>query len=126
MMNTTKRERKLRGFHALQAALAIEDAKHMPTTPEVERQVDRLYAAGRSKMAAIRYAESVQSRATIEKGTIRASIVTMARDAVNAWLRKIWADNPELQLAFRDCETLSDNDLRALLEDALTLTEGRD
>lgn len=126
MMNTTKRERKLRGFHSLQAALAIEDAKRMPTTPEIERQVDRLYAAGRSKMAAIRYAESIQSRATIETGTIRASIVTMAGDVVKAWLRKIWADNPELQLAFRDCESLSDNDLRALLEDALTLTEGRD
>ena len=48
---TNKRERRLRSFATLQSALAIEDAKYMPTTPEIERQADRLYAAGRRYMA---------------------------------------------------------------------------
>lgn len=125
-MMTTKRERKLRSFEALQIALATDDAKRMRTTPEMERAVDRLYAAGRQRMAEINYAEAVQHPVVIASATVRPSVVAMARDAVKAFLDRLCVKFPDLQVAYRDGESLSDDDLRALLEDALRLTEDKE
>ena len=122
----TKMERRLRSFEALQIALATEDAKHMPTTPEMERQVDRLYAAGRRRMAQIRYEENALWPVTIVSGEIRPEIHAMARDEVIAELAQLRANDPGLQYAHRDSETLSDHDLRSMLEDALRLTKGKE
>lgn len=123
---TTKLERRLRSFEALQIALATEDAKHMPTTPEVERQVDALYAAGRRRMAQLRYAENVLWPVKIVSGEIRPAILAMTRAEVIATLAAIRMTNPELQYAHRDCETLSDHDLKSMLEDATRLTERKE
>ena len=122
----TKMERRLRSFEALQIALATEDAKHMPTTPEMERQVDRLYAAGRRRMAQIRYEENALWPVTIVSGEIRSEIHAMARAEVIAELAQLRANYPGLQYAHRDSETLSDHDLRSMLEDALRLTKGKE
>jgi len=51
MMKNNKHERALRRFEAVQIALAKEDAKHMPSTSEIERDVEALYATGRRRMA---------------------------------------------------------------------------
>src|SRR5258705_13337557 len=83
---TTKQERRLRSFEALQIALAIEDAKHMPTSPELERQVDRLYTAGRRRMAQLRYAENVLWPVRIVSGEIRPEIDAMTRPEGSAAL----------------------------------------
>ena len=122
----TKSERRLRSFEALQIALAIEDAKRMPTTPEIERQVESLYAAGRHRMAQIRYAENELWPVKIVSGEIRPEFVAMSRADVIARLGQLRASHPQLQYAHRDCETLSDNDLRSMLEDATKLTEDKE
>ena len=122
----TKRERKLRAFEAVQLALATEDAKHMPTTPEIERQVERLYIAGRRRMAQLRYAENVLWPVKIVSGEIRPEILAMNRSEVIARLGELRATHPEMQYAHRDCETLSDHDLRSMLEDATKLIEGKE
>jgi hypothetical protein len=123
---TTKQERRLRSFEALQIALATEDAKHMPTTPELERSVDALYAAGRRRMAQLRYAENVLWPVKIVSGEIRPEVDAMSRDQVIATLADVRMRNPQMQFAHRDCETLSDHDLKSMLEDALRLIEGKE
>ncbi len=122
----TKLERRLRTFEAVQIALAIEDAKHMPTTHEIERQVDSLYAAGRRRMAQLRYAENALWPVMIAGGEIRPEILAMNRAEVIAQLGALRAKHPHMQYAHRDCETLSDHDLRSMLEDATRLTEGKE
>lgn len=122
----TNIERRLRSFEALQIALATEDAKHMQTTPEMERQVDRLYAAGRRRMAQLRYAENALWPLKVVSGDIRPEIEAMPRTQVIAQLGELRAKHPELQYAHRDCETLSDQDLRSMLEDATKLTEDKE
>lgn len=122
---TTKQERRLRSFEALQIALAIEDAKHMPTTPEIERKAEALYASGRRRMVQIRYAENVLWPVKIVSGEVRPEILRMSRTEVVTALRELRVSHPELQYAHRDCESLSDHDLRSMLEDAIRLTEGK-
>ena len=123
---TTKFERRLRSFVAVQSALAIEDAKHMPTTPEIERQAERLYTAGRRYMAQLRYAENAMWPVAVVSGEIRPEILAMSRAEVIAQLGEMRAKHPQLQYAHRDCETLSAHDLRSMLEDATKLVEGKE
>ena len=122
----TKSERDLRSFEALQIALATEDAKQMSTTPEIERQVEALYAAGRQRMAQVRYAENALWPVKIVSGEIRPEILSMAPTDVRAKLGQLRVKHPQLQHAHRECETLSDHDLRSMLEDATRLTESKE
>jgi hypothetical protein len=122
----TKRERKLRGFESLQIALATEDAKRMPTSPEIQRQVDSLYAAGRRQMAEARQRENVLWPVKTASAEIRPSIAAMSPDVVNQQLARMRVMYPGMGCLFRDGETLSDDDLRAMLEDATKLTEDKE
>jgi hypothetical protein len=123
MMKNDKRERSLRRFEAVQIALAKEDAKHMPTTPEIEREVDALYAVGRRRMAELRYAENARFSVQVLSNEIRPAILAMSRTDVIVRLCELRAQHPHLQCAHREGEALSDRDLRALLEDAMKLLE---
>ena len=125
MTKNEKFERDLRRFEAVQVALAKEDAKHMPTTPEIERDVEVLYAAGRSRLAEIRYAENARFRLKIVNNEIRPEVIAMSRVEADAQLAAIRA-RPEFQQAHREGESLSDRDVRAMLEDALRVLEKKD
>jgi hypothetical protein len=122
----TKNERNLRSFETLQIALATEDAKRMPTTPEIERQAKALYAAGRRRMAQIRYAENAMWPVKVVSAEIRPEIRAMPRPDVITQLDVMRVKHPRLQYAHRDCESLSDDDLRSMLEDATKLTEDKE
>lgn len=122
----TKRERKLRGFEALQIALATEDAKRMPTTSEIERQVESLYATGRRQIAQARYRENVLYPVKTVTNEIRPSIQAMEPAQVEAELAMLRVKHPGIHCLYRDGETLSDDDLRAILEDATKLIEGKE
>jgi hypothetical protein len=117
----TKTERNLRSFEAVQIALATEDAKRMPTTPEIERQVESLFAGGRRRMAQIRYAENALWPLQVVSDQIRPEILAMNRADVIAKLGELRARHPQMQYAHREGEALSDHDLRAMLEDAMKL-----
>ncbi len=126
MTTKTKTERRLRSFEALQIALATEDARHMPTTPEIERQVETLYAAGRRRLAQLRYAENALWPVTIVTNEIRPAILALSRDEVMAQLGELHVRHPEMYSLHRECEALSDHDLRTMLEDALRLVEDKE
>lgn len=119
----SKMERRLRSFEALQVALATEEAKHMPTTPEIARRADALYAFGRRQIAQLRYAENALWPVAVVSDEVRPEILSMSRSQVLARLGELRTKHPALQYAHRDCETLSDHDLQSMLEDALRLTE---
>ena len=120
------KERKLRAFEAVAIAVAGERAKYMPTTPEIEAETQRLYAAGRRMMAQSRYKENALYTVQYASPEIRPEILAMNRAEVIAHLGNMRAKHPQLQYAHRDCESISDNDLRSMLEDATRLTESKE
>jgi hypothetical protein len=125
MTKNDKRERELRRFEAVQIALAKADAEHMPTTPEIEREVEALYTAGRRRMAEIRHAEHARLPLQILSNEIRPEILAMSRTEVITRFAELRARHPQLQYAHREGEALSDRDLRAMLEDAMKLLDER-
>jgi hypothetical protein len=124
MTKNDKQERALRGFMGVQIALAKEDAKRMPTTPEIERAAQALYTSIRRRMAEIRYAENARFPVQVLGNEIRPEILAMSRIEVIVRLCELRALHPKLQYAHREGEALSDRDLRVLLEDAMKLVEG--
>ena len=82
---------------------------------EAYRFADELRASIRAKRRTDRAAQM--------KERVRPSILVMARDAVERWLRELFAAYPTAVIAHRDLTELSDDDLRTALEDALTLIE---
>lgn len=119
----TNKERKLRAFEAVAIAAAAERAKHMPDTPELEAEVERLYGAGRRMMAQLRYRENALYPVQYGRPEIRPEILAMSRADVLARLAELRANFPALQYAHREGDSLSDHDLRAMLEDATKLTK---
>lgn len=122
------RERKLRAFEAVAIAVAGERAKHMPTTPEIEAETQRLYAAGRRMMAQARYQENARYPVQYASPEIRPEIQAMARAQLRAEMTQMRVTYPMLQDLRRDGhdlsdDDLSDDDLRAMLEDATKLTK---
>lgn len=117
------KERKLRAFEQVAIAVAGERAKHMPTTPEIEAETQRLYAAGRRMLAQSRYQDNARYPVTYGRPDIRPEVLAMSRVDVSAQLATLRVNYPALQHAHREGDDLSDHDLRAMLEDALKLTK---
>jgi len=122
----TTKQHKLRTFEAIANAVAAEEAKRMILTPDEEVAVQRLYLAGRRMMARHRYEERARYPVTFLSPEIRPEIIAMSPDAVKAGLAALRADNPGLHSAYREGDHLSDDDLRAMLEDALKVTKDKD
>lgn len=117
------KERKLRAFEAVAIAVSGERAKHMPTTPEIEAETQRLYAAGRRMLAQSRYQDNARYPVVYASPEIRPEVLAMHPSEVRAQLATLRTNYPALQHAHREGDDLSDNDLRAMLEDALKLTK---
>ncbi|MCX5742040.1 MAG: hypothetical protein NT062_06040 [Proteobacteria bacterium] len=88
-------------------------------TDEERTEAYRFAEEFRASIRAKRRAE----RAAQMKERVRPSILVMARDAVEQWLRELFAAYPTAVIAHRDLTELSNDDLRTALEDALTLIE---
>lgn len=117
------KERKLRAFEAVAIAVSGERAKHMPTTPEIEAETQRLYAAGRHMLAKSRYQDNARYPVVYASADVRPEILAMGGPEVRAQLAALRANYPALQHAHREGDDLSDHDLRVMLEDALKLTK---
>ncbi len=115
-------DRDLATFMAVARAVATEEAKHMPTTPAIERAAASLALFARERVAERRRAELAAQPTNVVSGAVRPSILAMLRDAVVARINGVLAIRPDLQFAFRDFESASDDDLRTALEDALSIT----
>lgn len=114
-------DRDLKIFMCIAQAVAIEEAKYMTTTPEIERDAHELAAFTREHLAVIRRAELERRPSNIVSGAIRPSILAMARDKVIASLKELFVRHPGLVFCYRDFEQTTDEDLRSALEDALSL-----
>lgn len=119
----TNNIRDARTFVALQFELAAKEADMTEPSAEMKRRMAALGASIRRREAQRRYAENALWPVKVISGDIRPEIQAMPRADVIAHLKNLRAQHPGLQYAYRDCETLTDNDLRSALEDALTVLE---
>lgn len=117
----TKSEQDLRTFMAIAQAVAIEEAKTMPTTPDIQRRAAALVQSARERVARMRRDELAARPSNVVVGAIRDSIRKLSRSEVVERLSALWKMHPEMQFAHRECEQMTDDDLRSALEDAETL-----
>lgn len=117
----TKNMRDARTFVAVQFDLAAHEAGMTEPTADMKRRMAALGASIRRREAQRRYAENALWPVTVLPGDIRPEIQAMPRAEVIAHLNQLRAQHPRMQYAHRDCETMTDDDLRSALEDALTV-----
>ena len=123
MSKLEKLDRDLRTYGAILQAVAWEESKYMPDTPEDVRVAEELAAFTREQVAARRRAELTRRPSNVVSGAVRPSILAMARDQVVALLSALRTQHPTLAFCHRELEAVTDDDLRSALEDALSLIE---
>ena len=113
-------KKNFRIYEAVSHESAMDDAESgIGLTDEERAEAYRFADAFRATIQAKRRAD----RAIRMKERVRPSVLAIARDAVERWLRELFAAYPTAVIAHRDLTELSDDDLRTALEDALTLIE---
>jgi len=117
----SKSERDLRTFMQIAQDVAIAKAKTMPTTPDIQRRAAALVKFGHERIAEMRRADLASRPSNVVSGTIRDAIRKLTRSEVIERLSALWTQHPEMQFAHRDCEHMTDDDLRSALEDAEAL-----
>ncbi len=119
----TQSEQDLDTYMAIACAVAVEEAKLMPTTPDIQRRAHVIAEAARDRIALQRREERAKRPSNIVSGAIRAAIMAMTPVHVLARLGELRTTHPEMQLAFRNFEHMSEDDLRSALEDIESLIE---
>lgn len=122
----TKSERDLKTFMAIAEGVAIAKAKTMPTTPDIQRRAAALVSFGNERIAEMRRADLATRPSNVVVGAIRDSIRRLSRSEVITKLSALWTVHPEMQFAHRECEEMTDDDLRSALEDAETLIASKE
>jgi hypothetical protein len=117
----TKTERDLKTFMAIAESVAIAKAKTMPTTPDIRRRAAALVRFGHEHIAKMRREDLASRPSNVLAATIRESIAKLSRSEVIAKLSALWTAHPQMQFAHRECEEMTDDDLRSALEDAESL-----
>ncbi len=116
----------LETFMAIARAVAVEEAKTMPTTPDMLRRADAIVESARDRLAAMRRDELAKRSSNVVRRGIRDWIRAMSLAEAFAELTRFKVEHPELQLAFRDFEHMSLDDAHSALEDVVSLTERGD
>src|SRR5262245_54062724 len=75
-------DRDLATCMAVARAVATEEAKHMPTTPAIERDAARLVMFTRERIAELRREELAAQPSNVVSGAVRPSILAMVIDKV--------------------------------------------
>lgn len=115
-----RQKKNFRIYEAVSHEVAMDAAdKGVELTPEERAEAYRFADDFRATIHTKWRAE----RSAQMKQRVRPSILALARDAVEQWLRELFAAHPSALLAHRDLTELSDDDLRTALEDALALIE---
>lgn len=122
----TPSEQDLETYMAIARAVAVEDAKTMPTTPELQRRAHAIAEGARDRLAAIRREERARRPSNVVSGAIRDAIKAMSPAQVLARLGELRGLHPQMQFAHRNFDHLSDEDLRSALEDVESLIERGD
>jgi len=122
----TQSEQDLDTYMAIARAVAVEEAKSMPTTPELQRRAHVIAEGARDRLAAIRREERAKRPSNVVSGAIRDAIKAMSPAQILARLGELRVLHPQMQFAHRNFEQLSDDDLRSALEDVESLIERGD
>ena len=119
----TQSERDLDTYMAIACAVAVEEAKTMPVTPDLQRRAHVIAEAARDRLAQMRREERAKRPSNIVSGAIRDAIKAMNPAQVAARFAEILRLNPTMQFAHRNLEHMSLDDMRSALEDAESLLE---
>jgi hypothetical protein len=119
----THYESDLDAYMTIACAIAVEDAKTMPVTPDLARRAHVIAEAARDQLAATRRAERARRPSNVVSGAIRAAIQAMSPAQVLARLTELHALHPGVQFAHRHFEQLAEDDFRSALEDLESLVE---
>jgi hypothetical protein len=119
----TRTEQDLDTYMAIACAIAVEEAKAMPTTPELRRRAHLIAEGARDRIAQVRRAERARRPSNVVCGAIRDVIKAMSGAQVLARLTELRGLHPTMQFAHRNFEQLSDDDLRSALEEVESLIE---
>jgi hypothetical protein len=95
-------------------------------TPDLQQRARVIAEAARDRLAQMRREERAKRPSNVVSGAIRASIKAMNPAQVGARFAEILRLNPTMQVAHRNLEHLSLDDMRSALEDAESLLEGGD
>jgi hypothetical protein len=122
--NGSKRhEDDLEAFMAIARAVAVEESRSMPTTPELLQHAGAIVEAARDRLAAMRRDELARHPSNVVASEIRGWIRAMAEPELIAYLTTARVEHPDLQFAFRGYETMSLEDLRSAVEDVVSLQQ---
>jgi hypothetical protein len=122
----TQSEQDLDTYMAIARAVAVEEAKLTPTTPDLARRAHAIAENTRDRLAAMRRAERAKRPSNIVSGVIRDAIRSMSDSDVLRELKQLCRLHPEMQFAHRNYEDMSTDDLRSALEDVMSLHERGD
>lgn len=99
------------------AAVEVELTEGQPTK-ESRAAAQRCYAFVTERLAELRRAELARlGEPVIERRPIRPSLMAMARDALVAELSRLGKAHPTLGFAHQKLSTVTDDDLRTMIED---------
>ena len=122
----THSEQDLDTYMAIACAVAIDEAKTMPTAPDLQARAHALAEGARDRLAKIRRDERAKRPSNIVSGAIRAAIQALSPARVIARLTELRAQHPDMAFAHLAFEEMTDEDLRSALEDAESLIERGD
>lgn len=122
----TQTDQDLDTYMAIACAVAVEEAKTMPTTPDLQRRAHAIAESARDRLAQMRREERARRPSNIVSGAIRAAIQALSPEQVIARLTELRSQHPDMAFAHLDHEHMMDEDLRSALEDAESLTERGD
>ncbi len=122
----TQSEQDLDTYMAIACAVAVEDAKTMPTTPDLQRRAHAIAEGARDRLAQMRREERAKRPSNIVSGAIRATFQALSPTQVLARLTELRGQHPDMAFAHLDYEQMTDEDLRSALEDAESLIERGD
>ncbi|MGE0548816.1 MAG: hypothetical protein AB7O24_18145 [Kofleriaceae bacterium] len=122
----TESQRDLKAFMAIAQASAVEEAKLMPTTPDIKKRAHALAEMARDRLASMAREERAKRPSNVVSGAIRAAIQAMNPAQVIARLSELRVLHPGMSFAHLDYEDMTEEDLRSALEDAESLVERGD
>ena len=112
------KDKNLRLYEALAHEVAMDAAAQRELTDEQRAESRRLLAHAHERLAEI---ERAQRQRAPRK--VRAEVAAMPRSSLLQRLGELLAAQPRAVYAFRDLDSMSEDDLRNALEDALSMIE---
>ena len=112
------KDKSLKLYETLAHEVAMDAAERRELTDKQREISKRLLARTHERIA-----EAERAKRAKAPRKVRAEYATMERPSMLSKLRELLTVQPRAAMAFRDLETMSDDDLRIVLEDFTSLVE---